>query len=114
MVLHQLQELTAEEDTAIEGVHDLLLKRCLDEDRSQESDRLEEPPDTLGANLSAPQREMTSQYQDECLEAKTRRDGSTLERALPGGPVKMETSPADQDHRLGGLSMILMLPALGP
>ena len=32
MVLHQLQELTAEEDTAIEGVHDLPLERRLDEE----------------------------------------------------------------------------------
>ena len=29
----------------------------LDEDRGQESDRKEEPPDTLGAHLPAPQRE---------------------------------------------------------
>ena len=29
----------------------------LDEDRGQESDRKEEPPDTLGAHLSSPQRE---------------------------------------------------------
>ena len=31
--------------------------RQLDEDRGQESDRKEEPPDTLGAHLPAPQRE---------------------------------------------------------
>ena len=32
-----------------------------------------------------------SQDQDEDLEAKTKRDDSTLERALPGEPVKMKT-----------------------
>ncbi|CAM9417768.1 unnamed protein product [Ascophyllum nodosum] len=62
----------------------------LDEDRDQESDRKEEPPDTSGAHLPAPQRELTSQDQDEDLEAKTKRDDSTFERALPGDPVKMK------------------------
>ncbi|CAM9114014.1 unnamed protein product [Ascophyllum nodosum] len=63
----------------------------LDEDRGQESDQEEEPPDTLGAHLPAPQRELTSQDQDEDLEAKTKRDDGTLERALPRRPVKMKT-----------------------
>ncbi|CAN0404053.1 unnamed protein product, partial [Ascophyllum nodosum] len=40
---------------------------------------------------------------NEDLKAKTKRDGSTFERALPGGPVKMKTSPADQDNCSGGL-----------
>ena len=51
---------------------------------------------------------------NEDLKAKTKRDGSTFERALPGGPVKMKTSPADQDNCSGGLVLILMIPTLGP
>ena len=48
------------------GLHEPVKKSCdvtvtkgsqLDEDRGQESDRKEEPPDTLGAHLPAPQRE---------------------------------------------------------
>ena len=41
-------------------------------------------------------------------------DKSTFERALPGGPVKMKTSSADQDNCSGGLILILMIPTLGP
>ncbi|CAM9204030.1 unnamed protein product, partial [Ascophyllum nodosum] len=44
--------------------------RQLDKNRGQESDRKEEPPDTLGSHLPAPQRELTSQDQNEDLEAK--------------------------------------------
>ena len=50
--------------------------------------------------------------QGEDLEAKTKRDNSTVERALPGSPVKMKTSPADQDNCSGGLILILMIPML--
>ena len=58
--------------------------------------------------------ELTSQDQDEDLEAKTKRDGRTFKRALPGGPVKMKTSPVIQHNCSGGLILILMIPTLGP
>ena len=48
-----------------------------------------------------------SQVQDEYLEARTKWDESIFERALPGGPVKIKTSPADQDNCSGWLILKL-------
>ncbi|CAN0305712.1 unnamed protein product [Ascophyllum nodosum] len=57
----------------------------------QDGRETEARPFCLTESLLLPHEELTSQDQDEDLEAKTKRDDSTLERALPRGPVKMKT-----------------------
>ena len=52
--------------------------------------------------------------QDEDFANETKMGNNTFEQALPGGPVKMKTSSADQDNYSGGLLLVLTIPTLGP